>query len=497
MRPQIRVGDVLHAFHEKWKMVILAFIAGILIGLFLVGIQLVRGSNPDYEITGSFAIVSRSSTGKFTGNYESANDYYLAEDMVDSVKYVLSSREFLDKVLKNLNLKGYTKSMISDNLELTQYNETQIVDVTLRCGNEKDGLKILNYIFKEAANELPRTLQIGSVSIINSPASSFVGNGKTYLSVILFASALGLCAGIGMILIELIVNPTLINENDMESEFGIESIGQIPEIDKKKIMAGPDDKETDEAFSSAAYILRNLLGKKNTCFYITSTQREEGRSYVAANLALHLSKMEKRVLLIDMDIVSPGVLNLFSEKVDYSRTLNSLYREEALITEVIYPINGYLDVIPSVREHTQIALSNEMKAILLSLDKKYDYTIIDAAPVGESSDVLGLKQLTDTVLFVAKHDSTTIPNIKDAIEKLDKSGTRILGCIINFATKKKRTEKKTKEQQSEHQIDEMVKQESFYQEEDIYQEYKNNDSEMINELIRLGLSEEEVETDEE
>ena len=61
----------------------------------------------------------------------------------------------------------------------------------------------------------------------------------------------------------------------------------------------------------------------------------------------------------------------------------------------------------------------------------YEYVIIDASSVGRSSDVLRLNKLADHALFVVRHDATPLSVIQDAIEKLNKSGVQLLGCVVN------------------------------------------------------------------
>ena len=61
----------------------------------------------------------------------------------------------------------------------------------------------------------------------------------------------------------------------------------------------------------------------------------------------------------------------------------------------------------------------------------YEYVVIDASSVGRSSDVLRLNKLANNVLFVVRYDATPLPALQDAIEKLDKSGVRVLGCVVN------------------------------------------------------------------
>ena len=67
------------------------------------------------------------------------------------------------------------------------------------------------------------------------------------------------------------------------------------------------DSAVRQNFTSAAYILQNRLGLKDeTCsFYVTSAEEGEGKSTVAANLAVQLSDMEKKVLLVDLNTRNP------------------------------------------------------------------------------------------------------------------------------------------------------------------------------------------------
>ena len=66
-----------------------------------------------------------------------------------------------------------------------------------------------------------------------------------------------------------------------------------------------------------------------------------------------------------------------------------------------------------------------------SISGDYEYVLIDAPPVGRDSDTLSLNRIASVVLFVVRYDMVTLYEIQKSIEKLDKSGTRILGCIVN------------------------------------------------------------------
>ena len=186
-------------------------------------------------------------------------------------------------------------------------------------------------------------------------------------------------------------------------------------------------------FSAAAYILRNRLGTKEEhhCFYVTSAVLGEGRTTVAANLAIQLSDMEHRVLLIDFDTRNPRLGALFLSSVDYAHSLNALYRGDAAEDEAITTLSGYLDLLPAVLEHNAISVDSTLIELVDRLKQNYEYVILDAPPVGVVSGTLSLNQITNNVLFVVGYDISTMPEIQSSLEKLDKSGTRVLGCVVN------------------------------------------------------------------
>ena len=61
----------------------------------------------------------------------------------------------------------------------------------------------------------------------------------------------------------------------------------------------------------------------------------------------------------------------------------------------------------------------------------YEYVVCVASSLCGFSDALRLNKLANNVLFVVRYDATPLPALQDAIEKLDKSGVRVLGCVVN------------------------------------------------------------------
>src|SRR5699024_614678 len=125
-----------------------------------------------------------------------------------------------------------------------------------------------------------------------------------------------------------------------------------------------------------SYILCNRLGsskKKSHCVYVTSAEEREGKSTVAANLAIQMSDLEKKVLLIDLNLENPTLGGMFLQNVDYSRTLNALYKGEATVQDAVVSLTGYLDLLPTVLERNAIHLDSALFEFIQKLAQNYEY----------------------------------------------------------------------------------------------------------------------------
>lgn len=439
---QLRISDLLFAVQKRWKVIVALTFIGAVFGLLLSGMSYVQSSLATYDISGSMVINTQREDGSYLygDRAPSQNDYHLAEDMVDTVIYLLRSPRVLNDVINDQALLGVSYQDIRSGMSITSYNNTQILEMTLRWRNDEEGIGIWNSIIDRANVLMPQTLTVGHLSVINECTATLEGMGGSGTAIPVFLALLGLAAGMGFAVMEVLMHPTLTNVKDMETVFGLETIGLIPRDEdffkKKGSILVQDDIGSSmvaQNYSAAAYILRNRLGTKEDhhCFYVTSATNREGRSTVAANLAIQLSDMEHRTLLVDFDIKNPSLGSLFMGSVDYEHSLNALYRGEITEQEAITTLTGYLDILPTVLEHNAVPMDGVIMDLIKKLSEKYEYVILDAPPVGKESDTLSLNQIANTVLYVVGYDSATIPEIQSSLEKLDKSGIRVLGCVIN------------------------------------------------------------------
>lgn len=449
---KIRLSDVLHAI-IKWRIMIgILTLAGLVIGILLSAVSYLRGEMlKEYAISSSFAVTSVTEDGLFSSRTANPNstDIYLAENMVDSVIYVIKSDKTLNAAIEWLNLVGISAREISKNLTLKQYNKTQIVEMTLYWRSAEEGIQILNAINHVSPGILIKTLKIGDLSVVSDPTSRYLVGGSVNAAIWIYMAILGFIIGCGLSVLNALLRPTLINPKDAEYSFDLEIIGVLPEdrpFFSKRHLAGQAVGEGDEGgenqgvvaeeFGSAAHILRNRLHNSKPQFlYITSATAKEGKTSIAANLAVQLADLEQKVLLIDFDVRNPTLGSLFMDKVDYYHSLNALYRGETTQEDAITHLTGFLDLLPSILEKRTLPLDEAMMTMVSGLTADYDYVLMDTAPVGQAADTMNLNKIAQAALFVIRYDTSTLTEIQEALDRLDKSGISVVGTIVNGVKK--------------------------------------------------------------
>ena len=444
-RKQLRIGDILFALRKRLILIVACTIVGLAIGIMLGLVSYLRGEmSKQYLITTSIAVTSQNANGLFTSSNQSpgSTDVYLAEDMVDAVMYVIRSDRTLNAAVEKMNLIGVSAKDIYSNLKVTQYNSTQIIELNLYWRSAQEGISILDAINSVLPNILISTLKIGSVSVINEPSSKYIIGGSLNASIWVYMAVLGALLGMGVAVLELLLHPTLLNVRDVEDQLGLELLGEIPERKSyfrknRNLLDQSEDKEESDPivmdnYAAVAHILQERFrATPNACIYVTSAVQNEGKTTVLSHLAVQLSDLGMKVLMLDLDTRNPRLGGMFLKKVDYSYSLNALYRGDTDVQEAITHLTGTLDLLPTVLEGKPLPLDDALCGLIQELRSSYDIVLIDTAPVGQVAETMGLNRVVNGVLFIVRFDGADMGRVRESLYRIDKSGMRILGCIVN------------------------------------------------------------------
>lgn len=444
MRKQLRLSDILYAVRKRLVVIVVCAVVGLIVGVGLSMVSFMRGEmSKEYAITSAIAVTSQDKNGLFTAQSSNpnSNDIYLAENMVDSVIYVMKSDQTLNAAIDKLQLLGISTKDIYRNLTLTQYKETQIIESTLYWRSAQEGVEILTAINDVAQGILVETLKIGNVSVINPPTARYLIGGSINAMLWIYMVVLGAMLGVGYAVLELLLRPTLLKTEDMERYYNLEVLGEIPSrskyFQKKRnlLLTSEDDDHVPEIldnYVSLAHILKARLSKmEHPCVYVTSADQNEGKTTVAAYLAVQLAEIGVKVLVVDFDTRNPKLGGLFLNKVEYPNSINALYRGDAVTEDAITHLTANLDILPAVLERIPLPFDDSLLQIVSDLKQHYDVVLMDTAPVGLVADTMSLNQLADVALLVVRFDGSSLETIRDAMGRLDKSGMKIMGCVIN------------------------------------------------------------------
>ena len=178
-------------------------------------------------------------------------------------------------------------------------------------------------------------------------------------------------------------------------------------------------------------IVSALKASGEKAFVVTSQCRGEGKTTTAANLAIMLSRLDKRVLLIDGDLRSPGLHSVLRLKNHFG--LSSILSGECDVYDGInIDVRNNLHVITSgalPSNPADILGKGNIERLLKLLRNFYDYIVIDSPPLCIANDAMLFSSSTAGTALVVRENKTTHNDIKNALSTLSLSGARLLGVI--------------------------------------------------------------------
>lgn len=169
---------------------------------------------------------------------------------------------------------------------------------------------------------------------------------------------------------------------------------------------------------------------------VTSGSKDEGKSTVAFALGRAAAATGRRTILVEADLRRPGRY-ANAPLLDAGGGLSALLAGRSKLPEVtIIEPDSALSVLPtteSVQISTELLASHNALMLIRELKKRYDFIILDTAPVCLTPDSEVLAGLADDVLFVVHHNKTSIDRMRRSIELLDRVFDKKILALINMS----------------------------------------------------------------
>lgn len=266
---------------------------------------------------------------------------------------------------------------------------------------------------------------------------------------LLIAFILGAAIPAGIIYLRELLRSKILGHDDVEKLTQLPIVGDIPTASTNRSKGSIVIQENksnlmSEIFRGLRTNLQLAGNDKEKVFIVTSTTTGEGKTFIASNLAMSLALLEKKTIMVGLDIRKPRMAELFGISDRQHGITNILTNEECNWEEVKAQIvasgvNHNFDLLmagPTPANPGELMVRKSLKQTIALLKEHYDYVIIDTAPVGLVADSLQLSKLADRTLFVCRADFSTkssftyinkldeqkkLPNISIVINDIDLS----------------------------------------------------------------------------
>ncbi len=222
-------------------------------------------------------------------------------------------------------------------------------------------------------------------------------------------------------------------------------LGTIPYVKDKKLYNDLFvSKEPDSIASQMMWSLRDRIDgfkgeKKSQVIAITSMVKGEGKTTLAANLAICLGMGDKKTVVLSLDLRLPEIHSKFG--IDNSVGLTSVLFGNTKLSEVVYRSNEFknLYVIPSgpkVSNPMKIINSDYIDKMIEELRELYDYIVIDLPPAGVAAEAVFLMKKADLVIGVLKSNYSEKSFVTYMESIAEKNGIKSLGFVLNGVNQK-------------------------------------------------------------
>ncbi|OUQ72264.1 GumC family protein [Bacteroides xylanisolvens] len=230
----------------------------------------------------------------------------------------------------------------------------------------------------------------------------------------LVALVLGVGIPVGVIYLLELTKFKIEGRSDVEKLTNVPIVGDIPLTDEKQGAIAVFENQNNlmsETFRNIRTNLQFMLENDKKVILVTSTVSGEGKSFISANLAISLSLLGKKVIIVGLDIRKPGLNKVFNIPRKEVGITQYLANPEKNLMDLVQPsdVSKNLYILPGGTvppNPTELLARDGLDKAIETLKKNFDYVILDTAPVGMVTDTLLIGRVADLSVYVCRADYT-------------------------------------------------------------------------------------------
>lgn len=399
--------------------------------------------SPQYTASSTFVVTAK---GMNTNIYQNLTS---AKELATNFSNILESNVLKKKIADELGMEAFAATTSVEILP-----ETNLIQLQVTADTAYDAYRIMKSIMNNYNTVSDYVISNVILEVIKhpviptSPSNPLNTSGAMKKAFVLTAAALILGLAVLSYLKDTVKNKDEVSDKIDAKLLGIVSHERkaktFKEIKKAKRLSMLINNPLlsfrfVESNKMMASRVRSKLDKHgHKVVMLTSVIENEGKSTVAANLALSLVQENKKVLLIDCDFRKPAQYKIFEAKdediVNFPELLTGNIDFNILTKK--YGDTGLYTVFnkkASTNLEKLLEQGGLQKLLEIARDEM-DYIIMDTSPMALISDTEELAQLADATILVVRQDMVLAKDINDAVDALEKTDAEMLGCIFNDAT---------------------------------------------------------------
>ncbi len=322
----------------------------------------------------------------------------------------------LDATLKGLQITkedlAREASRYSRRINDAPTQERQFVSIA-RQQEIKSGLYLM-LLQKREENAITLAATANNAKIIDEALADDNPISPKKMLVYLAALVLGVGLPVGVIYLIGLTKFKIEGRADVEKLTSLPVVGDVPLADEKTGSIAVFENQNNlmsETFRNVRTNLQFMLENGKNVILVTSTISGEGKSFISANLAISLSLLGKKVVIVGLDIRKPGLNKVFNIPKKEHGITQYLTNTTANLMDFVQPsdINKNLFILPGGTvppNPTELLARGGLEKAIETLKANFDYVILDTAPVGMVTDTLLIGRVADLSVYVCRADYT-------------------------------------------------------------------------------------------
>ena len=395
---------------------------------------------PQYTAAATMAVSAKGENGNA---YSSLT---VASQMAEVFNEVFQSDILREKIAETMGVDAVDGEITS-----TVIQETNLLNLSVVSTDPRQAYMILDAALDNYESVSEYLFSNAVLRIVEEPtvpySPSNVQNTDRYRKLGAAAGAALVICAIGMMSV---LRYTVKTRNGAKRNLEGRIRGTIPFEYKAHTVKGMLKKEKHSLLISSALVStpfsesirktstrveQHLKRKGQQVLLISSVAENEGKSSVAANLALALAEKGRKVVLLDMDLRKPALYKVFDRPKIREKMLSDYLQGNVGLEDILnYDRQTRLYRIfqdKAVSGAARLIESERFAQLIEECREKADYVIVDSSPMGVTSDVEILMKYVDSVLLVVRQDWSDIRAINDKVDVIGQCRKDFAGFVLN------------------------------------------------------------------